>query len=65
MWRRVAIHDPPPEYLEGWQKEPLIRRGAGTVPERAVLTKKVDQVVDLKPEQAPLLYRAGARTFNP
>src|SRR5215469_15595999 len=55
MWRRVAIHDPPPEYLEGWRP--------GTAPERAALTKKVNQIVDLQPEQAPLLYRAGARTL--
>jgi GAF domain-containing protein len=63
-FRRVALHNAPPAYAEQWRREPLIRRGPGTLPDQVVRTKQPVHIVDLPPEQSPALSRlAGAKTI--
>jgi GAF domain-containing protein len=63
-FRRVALHNAPPAYAEQWRREPLIRRGPGTLPDQVVRTKQPVHIIDLPPEQSPALARlAGAKTI--
>jgi GAF domain-containing protein len=63
-FRRIALHGAPPAYADLWNRERVILRGAGTIPDQTVKAKQAIQVVGLKREQAPALNElAGARTL--
>ena len=63
-FQRVALHGAPPAYADLWNRERLIYRGVGTIPDQTVKTKQAFQVVGLKREQSPALFElAGARTL--
>ena len=63
-FQRVALHGAPPAYADLWNRERVIYRGVGTIPDQTVKTKQAFQVVGLKREQSPALFElAGARTL--
>ena len=63
-FQRVALHGAPPAYADLWNRERVIYRGVGTIPDRTVKTKQAFQVVGLEREQSPALFElAGARTL--
>ena len=63
-FQRVALHGAPPAYADLWNRERVIHRGAGTIPDQTVKTKRAIQVVGLKREQSPALFElAGAQTL--
>ena len=63
-FQRVALHGAPPAYADLWNRERVIYRGVGTIPDQTVKTKQAFQVVGLEREQSPALFElAGARTL--
>src|SRR5262245_58718120 len=64
-FRRIAQHGAPTAYAELWRREPMIRRGVGTIPDEVVRTKQVVHVADVavNPDRVPALAKlAEART---
>jgi len=71
-FRAVALHNPPPAYIEERQRNPLMRPGAESGLGRLAATKQVVHIVDLQASQAYrdgvastvlLADAAGARTY--
>jgi len=57
--RRMAMHNPPPAYVEEHRRAPLIRPSAASAHGRLIATKRVVHIADLRADQA---YRDGAPT---
>ena len=57
--RRMAMHNPPPAYVEEHRRNPLIRPSAASGLGRLIATKRVVNIADLSADQA---YRDGAPT---
>ena len=57
--RRVAMHNPPPAYIEEHRRNPVARPSAASAHGRLIATKRVVHVADLRADQA---YRDGAPT---
>src|SRR6516225_4594665 len=57
--RRMAMHNPPPAYVEEHRLAPLVRPSAASSLGRLVATKRVVHIADLRADQA---YRDGAPT---
>src|SRR5262249_55517923 len=55
--RRVAMHNPPPAFVEEHRRAPLIRPSAASGLGRVIATKRVVHIADLTADQA---YREGA-----
>ena len=71
-FRRVALHNAPPAYVEEYQRNPLIRPGATSGLGRLTATKRVVHIADLRADQAyldgvprtvVLVDAAGARSY--
>ena len=71
-FRAVALHNPPPAYIEERQRDPLMRPSAESGLGRLAATKQVVHIVDLQASQAYrdgvastvlLADAAGARTY--
>jgi signal transduction histidine kinase len=71
-FRRVALHNAPPAYVEEYQRNPLIRPGATSGLGRLTATKRVVHIADLQADQAyldgvprtvVLVDAAGARSY--
>jgi signal transduction histidine kinase len=71
-FRRVALHNAPPAYVEEYQRDPLIRPGATSALGRLTATKRVVHIADLRADQAyldgvprtvVLVDAAGARSY--
>jgi GAF domain-containing protein len=71
-FRRVALHNAPPAYVEEYQRNPLIRPGATSALGRLTATKRVVHIADLRADQAyldgvprtvVLVDAAGARSY--
>jgi two-component system, NtrC family, sensor kinase len=71
-FRRMAMHNPPPAYVEEHRRAPLIRPSAASGLGRAIATKQVVHIADLRADQAyrdraPNTVRfveaAGARSY--
>src|SRR5262249_15784767 len=71
-FRRVALHNAPPAYVEEYQRNPLIRPGTTSALGRLTATKRVVHIADLRADQAyldgvprtvVLVDAAGARSF--
>jgi signal transduction histidine kinase len=64
-FRRVAIHNAPPKFVEFHEKEPVIDVGAVPSLKKLVSTKQVVHIADLPPEEPnnPFAKYANARTF--
>ena len=65
-FRRIALHGAPTAYAELWNREPVIHRGPGTIPDEVVRTKQIVHVADLalNQDRVPALAKlAGARTI--
>ena len=50
-FRRAAMHNAPTPYAAEWQREPWVRRKAGSHADEVVRTKKPLQIADLHLEQ--------------
>src|SRR6516162_607555 len=57
--RRMAMHNPPPAYVEEHRRAPLVRPSAASSRGRLIATKRVVHIADLRADQA---YRDGAPT---
>src|SRR6516225_4160437 len=57
--RRMAMHNPPPAYVEEHRRAPLVRPSAASAHGRVIATKRVVHIADLRADQA---YRDGAQT---
>src|SRR5262245_16248555 len=57
--RRMAMHNPPPAYVEEHRRAPLIRPSAASAHGRLIATKRVVHIADLRADQA---YRDGVPT---
>jgi GAF domain-containing protein len=57
--RRVAMHNPPPAYIEEHRRNPVARPSAASAHGRLIATKRVVHITDLRADQA---YRDGAPT---
>src|SRR5262249_12205627 len=55
-FRRMAMHNPPPAYVEEHRRAPLVRPGAASGLGRVIATKQVVHIADLRADQA---YRDG------
>ena len=71
-FRRVALHNAPPAYVEECHRNPLIRPGATSGLGRLTATKRVVHIADLRADQAyldgvprtvVLVDAAGARSY--
>src|SRR5262249_5075624 len=71
-FRRMAMHDPGPAYLEEHRRAPLVRPGAASGLGRVIATKQVVHIADLRADQAyrdgvpntvRLVEAAGARSY--
>jgi GAF domain-containing protein len=71
-FRRVALHNAPPAYVEEYQRNPLVRPGAASALGRLTATKRVVHIADLRADQAylngvprtvVLVDAAGARSY--
>jgi signal transduction histidine kinase len=64
-FRRVAIYNAPPKFVEFHEKEPVIDVGAVPSLKKLVSTKQVVHIADLPPEEPnnPFAKYANARTF--
>src|SRR5262245_53008218 len=58
-FRRMAMHNPPPAYVEEHRRAPLTRPSAASAHGRLIATKRVVHIADLRADQA---YREGAPT---
>ena len=58
-FRRTAMHNPPPAYIEEHRRAPLVRPSAASAHGRLIATKRVVHIADLRADQA---YRDGAPT---
>jgi signal transduction histidine kinase len=58
-FRRMAMHNPPPAYIEEHRRAPLARPSATSAHGRLITTKRVVHIADLRADQA---YRNGAPT---
>src|SRR5215468_10143166 len=59
LLRRMAMHNPPPAYVEEHRRAPLTRPSAASAHGRLIATKRVVHIADLRADQA---YRDGAPT---
>jgi len=57
--RRMAMHNPPPAYVEEHRRAPLVRPSAASAHGRLIATKRVVHIADLRVDQA---YRDAAPT---
>src|SRR5262245_49471413 len=57
--RRMAMHNPPPAYVEEHRRNPVVRPSAASAHGRLIATKRVIHIADLRADQA---YRDGAST---
>ena len=57
--RRMAMHNPPPAYVEEHRRDPLARPSASSAHGRLIATKRVVHIADLSADEA---YRDGAPT---
>jgi two-component system, NtrC family, sensor kinase len=64
-FRRVALHNAPPQFLEFHKKAPVINIANAAALRRIVTEKRVVQQADLRAAEpdAPLTKYAGARTL--
>ena len=64
-FRAVAVHGAAQDYAEERKREPVIRRGPGTMFGDVVESKRPVHITDLaaRPELAPTLAKLGARTL--
>src|SRR5262245_59752134 len=71
-FRRMAMHNPPPAYVEEHRRAPLVRPGAASGLGRVIATKQVVHIADLRADQAyrdgvpntvRLVEAAGARAY--
>src|SRR5215475_13011271 len=71
-FRRMAMHNPPPAYVEEHRRAPLVRPGAASGLGRVIATKQVVHIADLRADQAyrdgvpntvRLVEAAGARSY--
>jgi len=58
-FRRTAMHNPPPAYIEEHRRAPLVRPSAASAHGRLIATKRVVHIADLRTDQA---FRDGAPT---
>src|SRR5215831_16450635 len=58
-FRRMAMQNPPPAYVEEHRRAPLTRPSAASAHGRLIATKRVVHIADLRADQA---YRDGAPT---
>ena len=58
-FRRTAMHNPPPAYIEEHRRAPLVRPSAASAHGRLIATKRVVHIADLRADQA---FRDGAPT---
>ena len=56
-FRRMAMHNPPPAYVEEHRRAPVVRPSAASGLGRVMATKRVVHIADLRADQA---YRDGA-----
>ena len=63
--RRVALHNPPPEYVKFTQKEPRLHRLRAASLDRLIETRQAVQVTDMAVEEpkSPICKFGGARTL--
>ena len=63
--RRVALHNPPPEYVKFTQKEPRLHRLRAASLDRLIETRQAVQVMDMAVEEpeSPICKFGGARTL--
>ncbi len=63
--RRVALHNPPPEYVKFTQKEPRLHRLRAASLDRLIETRQAVQVMDMAVEEPelPICKFGGARTL--
>ena len=59
VFRRMAMHNPPPAYVEEHRRDPLVRPSPESAHGRLIATKRVVHIADLSADQA---YRDGAPT---
>ena len=57
--RRMAMHNPPPAYVEEHRRDPIVRPSPASAHGRLIATKRVVNIADLRADQA---YRDGAPT---
>jgi len=71
-FRRVAMHNPPPAYIEEHRRNPVTRPSAASAHGRLIATKRVVHIADLRADQAYLdgapttvllVKTAGARSY--
>src|SRR5215470_10593112 len=71
-FRRVAMHNPPPAYIEEHRRNPVTRPSAASAHGRLIATKRVVHTADLRADQAYLdgapttvllVKTAGARSY--
>src|SRR5215831_18994479 len=71
-FRRMAMHNPPPAYVEEHRRSPVVRPGAASGLGRVIATKQDVHIADLRADQAyrdgvpntvRLVEAAGARSY--
>src|SRR6516225_4343674 len=58
-FRRMAMHNPPPAFVEEHRRAPVVRPSAASGLGRVIATKRVVHIADLRADQG---YREGAPT---
>jgi signal transduction histidine kinase/putative methionine-R-sulfoxide reductase with GAF domain len=59
VFRRMAMHNPPPAFVEEHRRAPVVRPSAASGLGRVIATKRVVHIADLRVDRA---YREGAPT---